>query len=388
MSSVSGFAVEVNTKGRKRLGKKSFIYKQERNAEIQIASNSEIRDLASKNTVKTPGSKSQIKLWHQWVDLTISSIRYDLSCNLNVPADTARFENLFYNLGVAADNGQMPSFEDPGARSGYALEFFCRARQLADLFLDSLIPDYTFPDFWVDEMMKTPMLGGGRDASARPYRIVSLGGGPAFDFVGVALAAMFSASGEECAPMHATIYDYEEGWGDLVESMDVATRNILQQSQLSCQWGGKCDITKPISHENNSAFAPELGVNDMFVCQFCIAENANLLRESNFVFFKELFEKSAEGSIFIFTETTPRIWPELYDVVEEHCRYMEVGFNQKGRQMLLKKGKVNMNAVALNSCDTDLLMDFREIATRHQRKLDSGYTRQVRKIRGRKKAPA
>ena len=30
----------------------------------------------------------------------------------------------------------MPSFEDAGSRSGYALDFFCRSRMLADILFD------------------------------------------------------------------------------------------------------------------------------------------------------------------------------------------------------------------------------------------------------------
>ena len=64
-------------------------------------------------------------------------------------------------MGVASDVGLMPSFEDPGAWSGYALEFFCRARNLADLYVDASKPNYKFLEGWVEGLMESIMLKGG-----------------------------------------------------------------------------------------------------------------------------------------------------------------------------------------------------------------------------------
>ena len=136
---------------------------------------------------------------------------------------------------------------------------------MADLFFDTLNPTYCFPDFWIDAMMETPMLGGEPRQNDRPYEVVSLGGGPAFDFVGCALSATFCASGSaEVSPIHATIFDYEEGWNDLVSSMNTSTRNMLQYTQLSCEWGGKCDICQGLSHSSNMALS-QLKSADMIV---------------------------------------------------------------------------------------------------------------------------
>lgn len=273
-----------------------------------------------------------------------------------------------------------------GARSGYALEFFCRARNLADLFFDTINPSCTFPDFWIDAMMETPMLGGDARQDGCPYEVVSLGGGPAFDFVGCALTATFCANGsEEISPIHATVFDYEEGWCDLVSSMDSSTRNILKYSQFSCEWGGKCDITKGLSHFSNMALL-KMKAADMIVCQYCVAENSKRLQESNFIFFFDLFETCADGTLFILTETTPRVWPDFFNLVEKHCNYMQIAFNKNGRQMLLRKGKSNgMNErqnVMISARDAVLLKDFQAIATNHKKKVEGGYVRQEQKDRG------
>ena len=96
--------------------------------------------------------------------------------------------------------------------------------------------------------------------------MVSLGGGPGFDYVSAALATSFcsyytssssstnkSSSQEQTAVIKATILDYEEGWADLVQTMANSTQYILQNSNLQCNWGGKNDITKSIFHPNNVA---------------------------------------------------------------------------------------------------------------------------------------
>ena len=384
-SFVDAFAVRVETTDRKRrLGKKSFIQRQERGKLQKIASAEELKDLASTFDRRKPGSDGYWKGWKHWCMLAIESIRYDLSENLPYPTDKAKFENLFYRLGVAADMGDMPSFSDPGARSGYALEFFSRARNLADLYIDAFNPSYTFPEFWVETMLETPMLGGNNE-NGEPYHMVSLGGGPAFDFVGAALASSFSTSttGEGSRAIKATILDYEEGWGDLVEAMDVSTRNILQELYFSCKWGGKCDITKPLKDPSNVACLEAMDSTELWTCQYCVAENLNLLRESNYIFFRDLFENAKDGAIFIMTETHPRIWPELYKLMKDHCTYMEIGFNKNGRQMLLRKGTDSRQSTPLISKkDRELLEKFENIGRYHERKMNAGWERKEQKIRG------
>jgi len=375
---VDAFAIE--TTASRRLGKRSFIQKQETGRQQNIATPAELHDLALKNALKTPGSGYHRNAWKYWLVLSIETTRYDLSENLPSPVDKARFENLFFRLGVAADKGEMPSFRNAGARSAYALEFFCRGRKLADLFMDAFNPSFLFPEYWKDALLESPMLGGNYSAN-ESYNMVSLGGGPGFDFVGAALAATFCASGGEAAAIKATILDYEEGWGDLVEAMDVSTRNILQQPNLSCQWGGKCDITKPLADPTNAACLAEISSTQLWTCQYCVAENAHLLRESNYVFFHDLFEMAPEGALFIITEVTPRLWPEFYNLMEEHCTYMQVGFNKKGGQMLLRKSS-GQSSVLISDRDAKQLKTFEMIAKQHERKVQSGWERQEQKVRG------
>jgi len=302
----------------------------------------------------------------------------------------------------------MPSFEDAGARSGYAIEFFCRARNLADLYIDAWNPSYEFPDFWIDGLMDTPMLGGDDKKSASlddgevlPYSMVSLGGGPGFDYVGAALATAFCSYTSTTEPssqnnaVQATILDYEEGWGDLVQAMGNSTKHVLQNSNLNCNWGGKCDITKSIFDPNNAACLEIVGTTQLWTCQYCVAENANRLQESKYIFWEELFKHAQIGSVFVLSEVHPRIWPDFYHLIEDHCPYMQIGFNKRGRQMLLRKGggtdddndddddtQSSSKPLLISEKDRVLVKKFEELAKYHERKINSGYKRQAPKTRG------
>lgn len=375
------YAIAVESTARRRLGKKSFIRKQEENTLKKIATPDELNALASTFVNRTPGSNSFWKGWLTWRIQAIESIRYDLSQSLPHPTDKIKFENLFFRLGVAADMGEMPSFSDAGARSGYALEFFARARNLGDLYIDALTlnSNFAFPCFWLESMLETPMVGAD---GQEPYHMVSLGGGPGFDFVGAALASSFSAKTSEkvqSRTIEATILDYEEGWGDLVEAMGRSTSRILQEP-FSCKWGGKCDITKPLNDPSNSACFEAMDATQLWTCQYCVAENAKLLRESKHIFFRDLFENARDGAMFIFSETNPRAWPDFFKMMEAHCPYMQIGFNKNGHQMMLRKGS-NRNQMKplISQSDRRLLCRFEDIHRLHERKMTAGWERQEQK---------
>lgn len=282
----------------KRLDKKSFLYKQAttltRPDDSAPASlhgtlsstthDDNITQLAAKSRRKVPGSAQYQKAWRHWSTLTLHAMRRALaqlllsSTSTSTVVDQASYQRLAFDLGVAADRGVMPSFTNPGARAGYALDYFCRARLLADVFLlVHLVADedddqeckYTFnPQDDNDKLL---------DAT---YYITSLGGGPGFDFVAAALVTWFQRGGgvgvSEPAPgpslrhIQTTILDYESGWQDLVVAMGTATQMVLPQSAASCQWGGQCDITQSLYNATNAACLAQVGQTHMWTCQYVL----------------------------------------------------------------------------------------------------------------------
>lgn len=409
----SGFSASTTVK--KRSGRNSFLQKLQHPESFKrlpkhnnVVTPEELHELGISLSKRKPGSNSFNRGWIQYRTAALDSIRYHLYNNLPHEADKSNFEELFFNLGVASDMGQMPSFEDAGARSGYALEFFCRARNLADLYLDTYNEYFEFPQFWLEGLRESPILGGGLSgADCNPYSMVSLGGGPGFDFVSAAVATSFSSyyveairddQQEEISNdnlnIHATILDYEEGWGDLVHSMTNSTQTLLEHSatNLRCDWGGKCDITKSIFHPSNAACSMMLESTNLWTCQYCVAENAHKLDESKYIFFKELFQHARPGSLFVLSEVHPRLWPKFYNLLleEECCCIEEVGFNKKGRQMLFRKGVADpsiqreQQRPIMSEKDLKLLIKFEELMMCHERKIEAGWQRQEPKMRGAK----
>ena len=94
------------------------------------------RDLISQaiiNSVKQRGSESYRRSYNKWSSTALEHIQAHLGTNLPVAPDADATAQLGFELGVAADYGQMPSFGDGGARAGYALDYFCRVKLLGDV---------------------------------------------------------------------------------------------------------------------------------------------------------------------------------------------------------------------------------------------------------------
>jgi len=353
--------------------------------------------MAHEQSKRSPGSLRYQSSWRHWCEKSLDAIRFQLSQNLPHPADADAFGTLFYNLGTAADRGEMPSFADPGSRSGYALEFFCRARLLADLLFDKCSPRTPGTEEGAGKGEQNDVLyeklkhctdNPKVNSIPRSIHMVSLGGGPGYDYVGLLLADMFGNSGYGKTTLHGTVFDFEEGWHDLVDAMNTAISLALPNDNPSTlSWGGSCDITKPLKDLSNAACRKMVPTTDIFVCQYCVAENANRLRDSNFVFFFELFEQASNGTMFVFTEVTPRVWPDIVDILlqrEDQEQGFHVKFTRGGRkygqQMIVQKQE---NAT-LQPEELAVAEKFRDLQEVHQRKITNGFRRQPRKIRGKK----
>ena len=414
------------------------------------------------------GSKNIIKAWSHWRTAATDAIRRDLSNRLlllekkttsiieNDVVETVEerdgnannFETLHYKLGVAADTGlnfDGVLFNNAIARCGYAVNFlFSRATNLADLLIDSWNNGETRKDnknnnnnddsicssglimkmLWNDDDDESNTLSNVNNGR---YSVISLGGGPGFDYVGVALASSFVSycntalhnnndeyeqqrqqqTHNSLRKIDATVFDYEVGWQNIVHALSDSTNHILHHSSnhLSCAWGGRCDITQSI-HEpiNNSCRelinsknkdgATATSAPKLYVCQYCIAENVVSLRASNFIFFQQIFDSASEGTMFIFTEVHPRAWPDFYNLIKVKCPYMHIGFSKSGRRMILRKMKCTNNAVDNNDIlldekmrhevviserDFELIKQFEELGRLHERNMLSGYRRQTKR---------
>ena len=334
---------------------------------------------------RTKGSTGYQRSWRQWSEGSLVAIRSHLSQNLPATVDSEGFSDLWFNLGV--DKGEMPSFACAESRSGYALEFFCRAQLLANVLLD-LEDNPSLPSNWqADPTFTSPLQKEGSEVC----KMLSIGGGPGYDFVAAALVASFhSAFASADVVVEATIFDYEEGWHDLVESMATAATEVLPADH-SCHWGGPCDLTKSLEDPVNAVVRRQAADTNLFVCQYCVAENANRLRESQFAFFREILQIAPQGATFVFTETTQRLWPDLADMALS-MEGLEVGFlrnvriGKSGPQLMIRKveTKRSVKTCCLPPDQQVLYNDFCEKRQYHERKMNANWERQKRKVRGSK----
>jgi hypothetical protein len=341
---------------------------------------------------KTKGSDGYQRAWRHWSGLCTATIRHHLSHTLAVPANAAGFTDLWFSLGIAADTGDQPTFECAGSRSGYALEFFCRAQLLANLLLD-VSDNPSLPAYWRTEA-KTPLQSPLQEGTNGTCRLLSIGGGPGYDFVAAALVASFAGTGAAMpVTVEAAIFDYEAGWNDVVDSMAVATAAALPTQAHTCRWGGPCDITKSLSDPCNAACWEAATTSNLFVCQYVVAENANGLRASDFVFFRDLFQAAPVGATFVFTETNPRLWPDFVALLAAD---MQLGFvrntrtGKTGPHMILRKMATASTTsaatatVALPADQQALCDNFVRLRELHERKMRHTPERQKPKVPGAK----
>jgi len=342
----------------------------------------EIISLSIANAAKKPGSESYRRSWNRWSKCAISNIQNHLSSTLPTQPDQTATDELGFQLGMAADLGEMPSFADGGARAGYALRYFCRVVLLADIMFASATgvvvghvgtcqdesEDYFGSSIrnLLCNQSSSPPSSSYSSTVPSVCRVGSLGGGPGFDFVAAVLLSTHSAlerkarhhvdvlddeyrhmdreelmdrvgpavkrlRPEEATTVQATVYEYETGWSDVTSYMEEATRHVLG-GEHSLDFAS-CDITRSLlSHPSNSACLEQANSTDMWICSYCVAENAVRLRNTDFVFFAELFQEAREGALFIFTETTHRLWPEIIDVATTGaCRRVWLSGTRRSR---------------------------------------------------------
>jgi pentatricopeptide repeat protein len=206
-------------------------------------------------------------------------------------------------LGDAATWGTMPCFGDEIARKGYArLHLAPRAQKVADAF-------FCAEDAWLRLAVARIVL------YQEDCRVLSLGGGPGGDFAALATLADYAGGDyldnrpaptrhqRPSAKVHCDVVDYEEGWAACVEAL----ASVMPGGHRVAFHTG--DITVPLDSEANAAIRADTA--DVIVASYVVAENAVSLRASEYVFFRDLFKAAQPGALFLFAETTHRLWPEI-----------------------------------------------------------------------------
>ena len=200
-----------------------------------------IHKLALKAKQKVPGSTNDRKLWRYYCHRFAQDVQAELRRATQDQVNGRAAQELEFALGATgASRGIMPDFSNLSALRGYSLQHFGRVRMLGDLLTQ------TQPDWLARGVNALFPCGGDRNkheqpnqqASFRDINLVSLGGGPGYDYV-AAVALSEYRSGPK---IKARVLEYEAQWEKCVSSMETATRSILK-SDRHCLNFGRCDIT-------------------------------------------------------------------------------------------------------------------------------------------------
>ena len=339
-----------------------------------------IQDLAVKAGLKVPGSSQHRKLWRQFCHRFVEEVQDNLRRNSEFAAiDGVAARSLESDLGaIGANTGVTPDFSNESALRGYTLNHFGRARLLGDLVA---LRD---PDWLEGRIAELFSRGSGQGIkSPKPpsrVKVASLGGGPGYDYVSLSALTEF----RQGPRVYTTVYEHETLWRDIVSSVERATHSILSNDRHKCDFA-RCDITLPLCNVNADV-ADATNSTHIFTCCYCIAENAVALRDQDWAFFRHLFQEANNGTLFCFTDTTHRLWPELFHVARDaklriatpHVRCGKVGW----QFVALKDGSNPGCQYYSTAIDPKVFNRFERDNEAHIRRLKNGWKREKRKARG------
>lgn len=402
------------------------------------------RALVERASYKVRGSVHHSKLRRHHISVFCDAVRagllqeksmlYNSSSTADSTSNCDATKQLVADLGrVGANQGIMPDFSNTKALRGYALGHFGRARLLSELVTQ------VEPDWLTSRVSELFSISSSTNTSRQDdvgcrksddgITVASLGGGCAYDFVALSALSEF-IGGPRIA---ATVYEYEPAWKEVVADVETIVQDMIarscrnnensinndissststssssssingtQQHQHKCGFEF-CDITLPLDASSNEPLASMIDSTQIFSCSYVVAENAVKLRQNNFEFFRQLFAEASEGSLFFFTETTHRLWPEFIDLGRHDDASMRVSIphircGKAGWQLALLKDSTSTannnftttSASTTNSSKTEhehereLYERFTKDNLAHLLRLDRGWRRDERKVRGAK----
>jgi hypothetical protein len=286
-------------------------------------------------------SNFEARLWKSWSHAQLKLVLDLVLAHQEIKADSAAWEKLSSSLSVALIEGIMPEgFQDGGARAGYTLgRLMSRSQKVADSLLHQPSRDFwlrgALRELLVRDNARTEREGekegeenrkGGKEGGREACRVLSVGGGPGFDFIALVLLSDFFGLGfEETLPIDALVTDYEPSWRS---DASYVARAVAQSQPQRRPFAGStamhsadfatADITLPMAHADNEDLASVLRAPPVggliFVASYVVAENAVRLREGKFIFFRDLARLAPPGSLFLMTETSHHMWPEVLKV--------------------------------------------------------------------------
>jgi hypothetical protein len=176
--------------------------------------------LGRAGSLQTPRTLS---LWRAFWAARERALRESLLAHLTA-VDAAATTELVALLCLSTTRGEKPAtaFSIDGARSGYFLRMFHRCQNLPNLLLTDALSELR------------------NDVLTRPRcAVASIGGGPGFDAIGLALLRAFCRAP---TAFSTVVYDLEMGWASATRALDAHFAAVrctpgLAHSHI-CAWAG------------------------------------------------------------------------------------------------------------------------------------------------------
>jgi len=344
------------------------------------------RALVERSGCKVHGSPQFTKVYRHYVHRFCETIQAGLKEKIGSSIDPVASRKLEADLGeVGANRGIMPDFSNVEALRGYALRHFGRTRLMSDLVTQSE-PDWLSDR--ISDFFQGNRVGNSCEPSShRCINVASLGGGPGFDFLCFSALSNFVGG----PIVSTTVHEYESSWKDIVASVEQVVQDVCNSSRYECGFDS-CDITVALNAATNERIAFSVGSTEIYTCSYVIAENAAKLSKGDFIFFRDLFSEAPQGTLFFFTETTHRLWPDIIDMARSasmrvaipHLRSGKVGW----QLALLKDARYcvgdNVGDVVMSGVNKELYERFKRDNRAHLARLDRGWKRERPKRRGAK----
>lgn len=235
---------------------------------------------------------------HAWATYMRNECHLFLSLVLRLLPAVAISETmeLKKRLCLSTNTGQRPSFTNAHARSGYIIQKINRCGNLPSLLLTEELSELR------SKLFRTKQL--------EVWNVAMYGGGPAYDVIGLVFLRKFFRASD--VSFRAFVYDNEPGWECAVIAAE-HTLNQLGHCHVSLSYH-PCDITLGLNAMENEHVFMSLKATQLHVFSFVCVENFCLLHDSGYVLLRSLFAQCSADSYFIFTDSTHRLWPAIYNV--------------------------------------------------------------------------
>lgn len=136
------------------------------------------------------------------------------------------------------------------------------------------------------------------------------------------------------------LFEYENGWRSFTDSLSqkISLDNFQsvfgRGNTIEFHYG---NIVLPLDSEDNSIMFEKSSQADIFVFLYVCVENRVELEKKNYVFLDQLFQRAKEDSLFLFMDSSFRLWDDLQKLAGNSFQSFRPNTNVSRNAMFLWK---------------------------------------------------